>query len=87
MLLPLVVCRALCSCVCVSIGPPFFPPQAVCPSKSSNTSRHHRLGKQHYLDATVAYKRAVLNCIDYLSKFGYTKSQVRVLSRLFLDQH
>lgn len=33
-------------------------------------------GKQHYLDATVAYKRAVLNCIDYLSKFGYTKEQV-----------
>ena len=33
-------------------------------------------GKQHYLDASVAYKRAVLNCIDYLSKFGYTKEQV-----------
>ena len=30
-------------------------------------------GRQHYLDATVAYKRAVLNAIDYLSKFGYTK--------------
>ena len=27
-------------------------------------------------DATVAYKRAVLNCIDYLHKFGYTKQQV-----------
>ena len=36
-------------------------------------------GKQHYLDASVAYKRAVLNCIDYLSKFGYTKQQVRDL--------
>lgn len=34
-------------------------------------------GRQHYLDATVAYKRAVLNCVDYLSKFGYTKEQVR----------
>ena len=33
-------------------------------------------GRQHYLDATVAYKRAVLNCVDYLSKFGYTKEQV-----------
>ncbi|CAN6698253.1 unnamed protein product [Malus baccata var. baccata] len=32
-------------------------------------------GKQHYLDATVAYKRAVLNAIDYLSKFGYSKEQ------------
>ncbi len=33
-------------------------------------------GRQHYLDASVAYKRAVLNCIDYLSKFGYSKQQV-----------
>ncbi|XP_043698870.1 formamidase-like [Telopea speciosissima] len=36
-------------------------------------------GKQHYLDATVAYKRAVLNAIDYLSKFGYTKEQIYIL--------
>ncbi|CAN1815204.1 fmdA [Linum perenne] len=36
-------------------------------------------GKQHYLDATVAYKRAVLNAIDYLSKFGYSKEQVYLL--------
>merc|ERR1712151_965397 len=36
-------------------------------------------GVQHYLDATVAYKRAVLNCIKYLSKFGYTEEQVYIL--------
>ncbi|KAG0589333.1 hypothetical protein M758_1G012900 [Ceratodon purpureus] len=36
-------------------------------------------GKQHYLDASIAYKRAVLNCIDYLSKFGYTKEQIYLL--------
>nr|XP_043633984.1 formamidase-like isoform X2 [Erigeron canadensis] len=36
-------------------------------------------GRQHYLDASVAYKRAVLNAIDYLSKFGYTKEQVYLL--------
>ncbi|KAK9826566.1 hypothetical protein WJX74_003229 [Apatococcus lobatus] len=36
-------------------------------------------GRQHYLDASVAYKRAVLNCIDYLSKFGYSKQQVYML--------
>ncbi|MCL7042406.1 hypothetical protein MKW94_025628 [Papaver nudicaule] len=36
-------------------------------------------GKQHYLDATVAYKRAVLNAIDYLSKFGYSKEQMYLL--------
>lgn len=34
-------------------------------------------GRQHFLDASVAYKRAVLNAIDYLSKFGYSKEQVR----------
>ena len=33
-------------------------------------------GNQHYLDATIAYKRAVLNCIKYLSQFGYTEEQV-----------
>jgi hypothetical protein len=27
-------------------------------------------GKQHYLDATVAYKRAVLNAIAYLTKWA-----------------
>ncbi|KAL1809983.1 hypothetical protein ACET3Z_026973 [Daucus carota] len=36
-------------------------------------------GRQHYLDASVAYKRAVLNAIDYLSRFGYTKEQVYLL--------
>ncbi|KAF6170614.1 hypothetical protein GIB67_020176 [Kingdonia uniflora] len=36
-------------------------------------------GRQHFLDATVAYKRAVLNAIDYLSKFGYSKEQIYLL--------
>ncbi|XP_058732751.1 uncharacterized protein LOC131604321 [Vicia villosa] len=30
--------------------------------------------KKHYLDATVAYKRVVLNAIDYMHKFSYTKN-------------
>ncbi|CAL5369402.1 unnamed protein product [Camellia sinensis] len=37
-------------------------------------------GRQHYLDASVAYKRAVLNAIDYLSKYGYSKEQMRRIS-------
>ena len=41
-------------------------------------------GRQHYLDATVAFKRAILNCIDYLSKFGYTKEQVGGLSTVLM---
>ncbi|XP_039129998.1 LOW QUALITY PROTEIN: formamidase-like [Dioscorea cayenensis subsp. rotundata] len=36
-------------------------------------------GQQHFLDATVAYKRAVLNAIHYLSRFGYSKEQVYLL--------
>ncbi|XP_068653808.1 uncharacterized protein [Aristolochia californica] len=36
-------------------------------------------GRQHYLDASVAYKRAVLNAIDYISRFGYSKEQVYLL--------
>jgi formamidase len=33
----------------------------------------------HSTDATIAYKRAVLNCIKYLAKFGYTEQQVYLL--------
>ena len=33
-------------------------------------------GGQHYLDATVAYRQACLNAIEYLKKFGYTGEQV-----------
>jgi len=32
-------------------------------------------GKQYYLDAHVAYRRACLNAIEYLKKFGYTGEQ------------
>ncbi len=32
-------------------------------------------GKQHYLDAHVAYRMACLNAIEYLKKFGYTGEQ------------
>jgi len=36
-------------------------------------------GTQHYLDATIAYKMAVLRCIKYLSQFGYTEEQIYLL--------
>jgi len=36
-------------------------------------------GVQHYLDATIAYKMAVLNCIKYLSQFGYSEEQIYLL--------
>ncbi|KAF3442999.1 hypothetical protein FNV43_RR16918 [Rhamnella rubrinervis] len=36
-------------------------------------------GRQHYLYVSIAYKCVVLNAIDYLSKFGYSKEQVYLL--------
>ena len=33
----------------------------------------------HYLDAHVAYRRACLNAIEYLKKFGYTGEQAYVI--------
>jgi formamidase len=32
-------------------------------------------GKQYYLDAHIAYRRACLNAIEYMKKFGYTGEQ------------
>lgn len=32
-------------------------------------------GQQHFLDATVAYRQACLNAIEYMKKFGYTGEQ------------
>lgn len=36
-------------------------------------------GHQHYLDAMIACKRAVLNCIKHPSQFGYSEEQVYLL--------
>ncbi len=36
-------------------------------------------GKQHYIDATLAYKNACLNAIEYLKQFGYTGEQAYLL--------
>jgi formamidase len=52
----------------------------VCFAGSSASCKH----LTHYLiplcpDATIAYKRAVLNCIKYLANFGYTEEQVYLL--------
>jgi formamidase len=36
-------------------------------------------GKQYYLDAHIAYRRACLNAIEYLKKFGYSGEQAYIL--------
>lgn len=32
-------------------------------------------GTQHFMDSTVAYKQAALNCMDYLGRLGYSREQ------------
>ncbi|HYH89686.1 MAG TPA: formamidase [Solirubrobacteraceae bacterium] len=36
-------------------------------------------GTNHYLDATIAYRRACLNAVEYLKTFGYTGEQAYLL--------
>src|SRR3569623_3194933 len=36
-------------------------------------------GEQYYLDAHVAYRRACLNAVEYLKKFGFTGEQAYLL--------
>jgi formamidase len=36
-------------------------------------------GEQYYLDAHVAYRRACLNAIEYLKKFGYSGEQAYMI--------
>ncbi len=42
-------------------------------------SVHEHSGKQHYLDAHLAYRRACLNAIDYMKTLGYTGEQAYML--------
>ena len=36
-------------------------------------------GTNHYLDATVAFRRAAMNAIEYLQRFGFTGEQAYLL--------
>ena len=51
---------------------------------ASSSDLHRDLGRRgaatnHYLDATIAYRRACLNAVEYLKKFGYTGEQAYLL--------
>ncbi|HEX7388730.1 MAG TPA: formamidase [Acidiphilium sp.] len=59
---------------------PIFEPGRVEPRFSDylvfeGISVDEKTGDQHYLDAHIAYRRACLNAIEYLKKFGYTGEQ------------
>jgi formamidase len=59
---------------------PIFMPGNVEPRYSEfvsfcGVSVDHESNTQEYMDATLAYKNACLNAIEYLKKFGYTGEQ------------
>jgi formamidase len=63
---------------------PIFKPSPVEPHYSNylifeGISVDEHTGDQHYLDATIAYRRACLNAIEYLKKFGYTGEQAYMI--------
>ncbi len=65
----------------VSTNPIFFPgpvePKYATYLSFVGISVEH--GVNHYLDATIAYRRACHNAIEYLKKFGYTGEQAYLL--------
>jgi formamidase len=63
---------------------PIFQPSPIEPRFSEylvfeGISVDEMTGKQHYLDAHIAYRRACLNAIEYLKKFGYTGEQAYMI--------
>ena len=56
---------------------PIFEPSPIKPDYKEHLifegiSVDETTGEQYYLDAHVAYRRACLNAIEYMKKFGYT---------------
>ena len=63
---------------------PVFKPSPVEPHYDDylifeGVSVDEHTGEQKYLDATVAYRRACLNAVEYLKKFGYTGEQAYMI--------
>ncbi|MFJ9150345.1 formamidase [Streptomyces sp. NPDC102270] len=63
---------------------PIFMPGNVAPQYTEfisfvGISVDHETDTNHYLDATMAYKNACLNAVDYLMTFGYSGEQAYLL--------
>ena len=63
---------------------PIFKPSRIEPRFSEylvfeGVSVDEHTGEQHYLDATIAYRRACLNAVEYMKKFGYTGEQAYMI--------
>lgn len=44
-------------------------------------------GKQHFLDATIAYRQTTLRCIEYLRRFGWYPFPLELISSILVDGH
>lgn len=74
---------------------PIFLPSPVDPQYSARVifegigvDLHNGTEKQGNMDATMAYKTAARNCIDYIMKMGYTREQAYLLlSAAPVDSH
>jgi formamidase len=66
-----------------SVTNPIFKPGPVEPRYSEYLTFEgisvDEQGRQYYLDAHVAYRRACLNAIEYLKKFGYSGEQAYII--------
>ncbi|WP_203363753.1 formamidase [Bacillus sp. REN10] len=63
---------------------PVFKPGPVEPNYNDflvfeGISVDEKSGQQHYLDATLAYRRACLNAIEYMKTLGYTGEQAYMI--------
>ncbi len=63
---------------------PIFKPSPIEPRFAEylvfeGVSVDEHTGDQHYLDATIAYRRACLNAVEYMKKFGYTGEQAYMI--------
>ena len=63
---------------------PIFKPSPIEPRFSEylvfeGISVDEHTGEQHYLDATIAYRRACLNAVEYMKKFGYSGEQAYMI--------
>ncbi len=72
------------ACGNTAITNPIFQPSPIEPHFAEylvfeGISVDEKTGKQHYLDAHIAYRRACLNAIEYLKKFGYTGEQAYMI--------
>lgn len=72
---------------------PIFMPSRIDPQFSDyivfeGISVDEHSGEQYYMDATVSYRRACLNAIEYLKKFGYSGEQAyTILSTAPVEGH